>query len=132
MAIQSAAWRAEARERALAHFRLAWERAPEAGRAALLDAVERGGPGHRWETGVRACVLALLVQPALRPGEGVKAGAYRLFGCEVTDEFPATWDARALPATALLAAVGAPIVTPARPWSPRRWSWLARRLLAHM
>ena len=99
-------WRQRAREQAIAHFRQAWAMAPEAGRAALLEAAARDRVGHRWETGRRACGLALLVAPALRPGEAAKAGAYRLFGCEVTDDLPVTWDAAGVKAAELLAAVG--------------------------
>ena len=99
-------WRVAARERAIAQFRLAWERAPAAGRDALLRGAERGRVGHRWEDGTRACVLSLLAAPALRRGETPKAGAYRLFGCEVTDDFPVTWDAGGITLAELLASVG--------------------------
>lgn len=101
-------WREVARARACEQFQLAWERAPAAGRAALVEAAARGRVGHRWETGSRACVLALLVRPALRPGESPKAGAYRLFGCEVTEDFPVTWDGHGVQLTDLLASVGVP------------------------
>jgi hypothetical protein len=99
-------WRQEARERAIAQFCLAWERAPEAGREALVEAASRGRVGHRWDRGARACVLALLVRPALRPVESPKAGAYRLFGCDVTDDLPVTWDAGGVTLAELLAGVG--------------------------
>ena len=99
-------WRQAARERAAEQFRLAWERAPAAGRTALVEAAEAGRVGHRWETGSRACVLALLVMPALRPRETAKAGSYRLFGCEVTDDLPVTWDAGGVKVAELLASVG--------------------------
>ena len=99
-------WQAAARNRAIEHFRLAWERAPAGGRAALIEAAERNSVGHRWETGRRACVLALLVRPALRPAEKPKMAAYRLFGCEVTDDFPVTWDAAGVTLADLLASVG--------------------------
>ena len=102
----AADWRQAARERAVEQFRLAWERGPVAGRAALVEAAEDGRVGHRWETGSRACVLALLVAPALRPRETAKAGAYRLFGCEVTDDLPVTWDAGGVTVAELLASVG--------------------------
>jgi hypothetical protein len=106
MSESGSTWRDVARARATAQFRLAWERAPAAGRAALVAAAERDAVGHRWEAGRRACVLSLLVQPALRPHETAKAGAYRLFGCEVTDDFPVTWDAGGVTLAELLAAVG--------------------------
>jgi hypothetical protein len=99
-------WRTIARNRAIAQFQQAWAQSPAAGRTALIEAAHRDSIGHRWETGERACVLALLVRPALRPGELAKAGAYRMFGCEVTDEFPATWDAAGVTPTQLLASVG--------------------------
>lgn len=102
-------WRQAARERAAAQFRQAWERAPSGGRAALLDAAARGRVGHRWETGTRACVLALLVRPDLRPAETPKAAAYRLFGCEIADDFPVTWDAGGVTLDELLASVGVPV-----------------------
>jgi hypothetical protein len=105
----AAGWREAARERAIEQFRLAWSRAPAAGRARLVERALRGDVGHRWETGSRACVLALLVGPALRPRETAKAGAYRLFGCEVTDDFPVTWDAHGVSPAELLAAVGVPV-----------------------
>ena len=101
-------WRQVARERAVAQFRQAWDGAPPAGRAALVEAAARGRVDHRWESGRRACVLALLVGPALRPHETPKAAAYRLFGCEVTDDFPVTWDAGGVTLAELLAAVGVP------------------------
>lgn len=107
------AWREVARDQAIRQFRLAWERAPAAGREALIEAARRGRVGHRWETGARACVLALLVRPALREREPVKAGAYRMFGCEVTDDLPVTWDAGGVTIAELLAAVG--VQLPARP-----------------
>jgi hypothetical protein len=99
-------WQQAARERAIKHFRVAWDRAPAAGRQALVEAAVRGRIGHRWETGAHACVLALLVRPALREREPVKAGAYRMFGCEVTEDLPVTWDAHGISAAQLLAAVG--------------------------
>ncbi|MGH2587157.1 MAG: hypothetical protein ACRDJE_19765 [Dehalococcoidia bacterium] len=99
-------WQQRAREQAQEQFRLAWERAPASGREAFLEAVRRERVGHRWSTGAGACVLALLVRPALRPAESPKAVAYRMFGCEVTDDFPATWDAAGVTLTELLAAVG--------------------------
>lgn len=109
-------WRQAARERAVEQFRLAWERAPAAGRAALVETAARGGVGHRWETGARACVLALLVGPALRPHETAQAGAYRLFGCEVTDDFPVTWDGHGVTLVELLAAVGVELPDRRRGW----------------
>lgn len=102
-------WQERARERAIEQFRLAWGRAPAAGRAELVERARRGKVGHRWETGSRACVLALLVAPALRPRETAKAGAYRLFGCEVTDDFPVTWDGSGVSSLELLASVGVPL-----------------------
>ena len=114
----AADWRAVARERAIAQFRLAWERAPAAGRDALARAAARGRVGHRWEDGTRACVLSLLAAPALRLGETPKAGAYRLFGCEVTDDFPVTWDAGGVTLAELLGAVG--VHGPAGPKAPWR------------
>jgi hypothetical protein len=102
----TADWRTVARDRAIAQFRQAWERAPATGREALVEAALRDRIGHKWETGSRACVLALLARPALRPGELPKAGAYRLFGCEVTDDLPATWDGAGVTAAELLASVG--------------------------
>ena len=111
---QMSEWRQQARDDAVALFRLAWEWAPAAGRAGLVDAAMAGRVGHRWETGARACVLALLVKPALRPREPAKAGAYRLFGCEVTDELPATWDGGGVTLADLLAAVGVHLPTPAK------------------
>ena len=53
-------WRGLTRERALALFQTAWERAPAAGREAFVEAARREAVGHRWETGRHACVLALL------------------------------------------------------------------------
>lgn len=114
MRIAGEDWREAARERAVSHFRLAWERAPEAGRAALIDAAERGRVDHRWETGRWACVLALLVSPALRVRETPKAAAYRLFGCEVTDDFPVTWDAGGVTLAHLLGSVGVTVSGRAR------------------
>lgn len=108
-------WRTMARNRAIAQFQHAWAQSPVAGRAALIEAAQRDGIGHRWETGERACVLALLVRPALRPGELAKAGAYRMFGCEVTDEFPATWDAAGVTPAQLLASVGIQSAATPRP-----------------
>ena len=105
-------WRQQTREQAIAHFRQAWAMAPEAGRAALLAAAARGRVGHQWESGRRACVLALLAGPALRSSEPVKAGAYRLFGCEVTDDLPVTWDGGGVTLAELLESVGAQV--PAR------------------
>lgn len=99
-------WREEARARAVAQFRRAWDGAPAEGRETLLRAAERGRVEHRWETGRHACVLALLVTPVLRPHESPKAAAYRLFGCEVTDDFPVTWDAGGVTLAELLSAVG--------------------------
>lgn len=115
-------WRQTAREQAIARFRLAWERAPVAGRAALIERARHDRVGHRWETGARACVLALLVRPALRPGEAVKAGAYRLFGCEVTDDFPVTWDAGGVTLAELLASVGVTLPSDDRRVARRRWA----------
>ena len=99
-------WRGLTRERAIELFQTAWERAPGAGREAFIEAARREAVGHRWETGARACVLALLVAPALRTGEKPRAGAYRMFGCEVTDELPVTWDGLGVTLTELLASVG--------------------------
>ena len=113
-------WRQVARERATAHFQVAWQRAPAAGREALVTAAEHGRVGHRWETGARACVLALLVAPALRPRETAKAGAYRLFGCEVTDDLPATWDAGGVTLAEMLASVGVELSPTAPRWA-RAW-----------
>src|SRR5262249_8200609 len=98
-------WRGITRERAVALFQTAWERAPGAGRGAFVDGARREAVGHRWETGRHACVLALLVAPALRPGEKPKAGAYRMFGCDVTDDLPVTWDGLGVTLAELLAAV---------------------------
>ncbi|MFN8556839.1 MAG: hypothetical protein U0531_05630 [Dehalococcoidia bacterium] len=111
------AWRDEARQRAVAQFRAAWTLAPVAGRAAVADAAARGTIGHRWEIGRHACVLALLVGPVLRPGESPKAGAYRLFGCEITEDFPVTWDNAGVTAADLLGSVNAPA-------SPAAWRGL--------
>jgi hypothetical protein len=80
----------------------------------LLDAAARDGIGHRWDRGARACVLALLVRPALRPAETPKAAAYRLFGCEVTEDFPVTWDAEGISIAELLESVGARVPSPRR------------------
>ncbi len=68
-------------------------------------------------------MLALLVTPALKPGESVKAGAYRLFGWEVTEDFPATWDAGGVTLAELLAAVGVHLPDRAE---GRRVGWLRR------
>ena len=106
MANSMTPWQQLARERAIQQFRVAWERAPVAGRQALVEAADRDRVGHRWETGTHACVLALLVRPALREREPVKAGAYRMFGCEVTEDLPVTWDAHGISAAELLAGVG--------------------------
>ena len=106
MTSSAANWRQAARERAVEQFRLAWVRAPAAGRTALLEAAVAGRVGHRWETGSRACVLALVVAPALRPHELARGRAYRLFGCEVTDDLPVTWDAGGVTVAELLASVG--------------------------
>jgi hypothetical protein len=107
-------WQQLAREQAQEQFRLAWERAPAAGREAFLEAVRRERVGHRWSTGAGACVLALLVRPALRPAESPKAGAYRMFGCEVTEDLPVTWDAAGVTLTELLAAVGVHLPGPSK------------------
>jgi hypothetical protein len=117
-------WRAMARNRAIAQFQQAWAQSPAAGREALIEAAQRDGIGHRWEIGARACVLALLVRPALRPGELPKAGAYRMFGCEVTDEFPATWDAAGVTPAQLLASVGVQVSGDRRPSLAQRLSRL--------
>lgn len=118
-------WKIEARNRAVAQFRLAWQQAPPAGREALIRAAERGGVGHRWETGRRACVLALLVKPAVRPNEQPKTAAYRLFGCETTDDFPVTWDAAGVSLSELLESVGVRV--------ERQRSWAAlRRMLPRL
>ncbi|MGD9893325.1 MAG: hypothetical protein AB7R89_27315 [Dehalococcoidia bacterium] len=125
-------WRTMARNRAIVQFQQAWAQAPAAGREALIEATQRDGIGHRWETGERACVLALLVRPALRPGELAKAGAYRMFGCEVTDEFPATWDGAGVTPAQLLAAVGVQVPVVRRPSLAQRLSrLLPRRQSAH-
>lgn len=116
MSATTSGWREITRRHAIDQFRQAWERAPAAGRDALIEAVAAGGAGHRWENGSRACVLALLVGPLLRPGESPRAGAYRMFGCQVTDDFPVTWDAHGVSAAELLASVG--IAPPRR---SRRW-----------
>ena len=100
-------WRAHERARAATLFRTAWGLAPAEGREALLQAASRRRVGHRWTTGRGACVLALLAGPALRPTEMPRAGAYRLFGCEVVDDLPVTWDGRGVTLEELLAAVGA-------------------------
>lgn len=114
MAAHEANWQVTARQQAIDEFRIAWERAPAEGRELLIEAAKRSSAGHRWETGSRACVLALLVKPARRPSEKPKAAAYRLFGCEVTDDFPATWDAHGVTLTELLASVGVHIHAPKR------------------
>jgi len=101
-----AAWQRSARERAIEQFRNAWAGAPPAGREALVEAAARGRVGHKWETGRHACVLALLVRPALRPSETPKMAAYRWFGCEVTEDFPPTWDGLGVTLPELLASVG--------------------------
>jgi hypothetical protein len=125
-------WRTIARNRAIAQFQHAWAQSPAAGREALIEAAQRDGIGHKWETGERACVLALLVRPALRPGELAKAGAYRMFGCEVTDEFPATWDAAGVTPAQLLASVGVQPSVSGRPSLSRRLARLMpRRQPAH-
>jgi hypothetical protein len=62
-------------------------------------------------------VLALLVGPALRPAESPRAGAYRLFGCEVVDDLPATWDGGGITLVELLGAVGVTL-----PKRQRRWA----------
>ena len=95
----------------MARFRKAWEMAPREGRQLLIERAERDAVGHHWERGHRACVLALLAQPALRPSEPVKAGAYRLFGCDITDEFPVTWDGQGVTLFDLLASVGVQVQT---------------------
>jgi hypothetical protein len=114
MTSYEATWQDRARQQAIDEFRIAWERAPAEGRDLLVEAAARSSAGHRWETGSRACVLALLVKPARRPNEQPKAAAYRLFGCEVTDDFPATWDAHGVTLTELLASVGVHIDAPKR------------------
>jgi len=106
MAVETTVWLERARAQAIAEFQLAWERAPVAGRTALIAAAERGGVGHRWETGRHACVLALLVAPARKAKEQPKMAAYRIFGCEVTDDFPVTWDASGVTLMELLTSVG--------------------------
>lgn len=107
MTAMAAEWRARAREQALGQFRQAWDAAPAAGRQALLDAAAAGRVGHRWETGARACVLALLVRPLTRTGESPKTASYRFFGSEVTEDFPVTWDASGVTLDELLTAAGA-------------------------
>jgi hypothetical protein len=106
-------WRERERARTLTLFRAAWDGAPAGGRQALLAAAARDRVGHHWTSGRGACVLALLVQPALRPRESPKAAAYRFFGCEVTDNLPATWDADGVTLAELLESVGAAL--PAQP-----------------
>ena len=109
-------WRAHERARAVALFRTAWALAPAEGREALLHAAADRRVGHRWTTGRGACLLALLAGPALRPSEAPRAGAYRLFGCEVVDDLPVTWDGRGVTLEALLTAVGATnLLGPHRP-----------------
>ncbi len=121
-------WRTVARNRAVTQFQQAWEQAPPAGREALIAAAHDNDIGHRWETGARACVLALLVRPALRPGELPKAGAYRLFGCDVTEDFPATWDAAGVTPAQLLASVGIYLPDTRRPSLAQRLArWLPGR-----
>ncbi len=100
-------WRAHERARAVALFCSAWELAPTEGREALLQAAADRRVGHHWTTGRGPCLLALLAGPALRAGEAPRAGAYRLFGCEIVDDLPVTWDGRGVTLEALLAAVGA-------------------------
>ena len=124
MTATTSAWQDRAREHALRQFRDAWAAAPGAGRQALLDAVTSGRVGHRWETGSRACVLALLVGPLVRPRESPKTAAYRFFGSEVTEDFPVTWDASGVTVSDLLAAVGVSVPV------GRRDRHLKRRLLA--
>jgi hypothetical protein len=99
-------WRGRERARTLALFRTAWELAPPRGREAFVEAALEARVGHRWTTGRGACVLALLAGPALRPGEAARAGAYRLFGCEVVDDLPVTWDGGGVALAELLGAVG--------------------------
>ena len=118
-----ATWQARERARTLALFRSAWVMAPPAGRGALVDAAAGGRVGHRWKTGRGACVLALLVRPALRPGESPRAGAYRLFGCDVVDDLPVTWDGGGVTLSELLGAVG--VALPARLPLWTRWKALA-------
>lgn len=125
---QSATWQERQRARTIALFRSAWAMAPPAGRSALVDAAEAGRVGHRWRTGRGACVLALLVRPALRSGEAPRAGAYRLLGCEVTDDLPATWDGGGVTLTELLGAVGIALPPP-RPWWAR---WTALPVRSHL
>jgi hypothetical protein len=123
MVAQALTWQTRQRMRTVDLFRSAWAMAPPAGRTALVDAAARGRVGHRWTTGRRACVLALLVGPALRPRESPRAGAYRLFGCEVVDDLPVTWDGGGVTLAELLGAVG--ITLP-----ERRPLWSGRRLVS--
>ena len=109
MHVQASDWREWQRARTIALFRVAWEQSPASGRAALVEAAARDRVGHRWSSGRGACVLALLARPVLRSGESAKAAAYRLFGCEVTDDLPVTWDAGGITLAELLDAVGAPL-----------------------
>jgi len=111
-------WRGRERARTLTLFRTAWELAPPAGRTAFVEAAVAGRVGHRWTTRRGACVLALLAGPALRPGEPARAGAYRLFGCEVVDDLPVTWDGGGVALAELLGAVGVGI-----PERGRRGGW---------
>jgi hypothetical protein len=125
-------WRMVARNRAITQFQQAWGQAPPAGREALIEAALQDRIGHRWETGARACVLALLVRPALHPRELPKAGAYRMFGCEVTEDFPATWDAAGVTPAQLLASVGIHLPEMRRPALAQRLArWLPGRQPAH-
>ena len=124
-----ATWRARERARTLALFRTAWGLAPPAGRTALAEAAARGGVGHRWTTGRGACVLALLAGPALRPAEAPRAGAYRLFGCEVVDDLPVTWDGGGVTLAELLGAVGIALPTRAGRRNSQRGRPLVPRLL---
>jgi hypothetical protein len=96
-----------------------------AGRSALVDAATDGRVGHRWTTGRGACVLALLVGPSLRTRESARAGAYRLFGCEVVDDLPVTWDGGGVTLAELLGAVG--VTLPSRQSLWRRWMAPAAR-----
>ena len=121
MATDRNPWQQCARAEAVAYFRQAWALAPPAGREALVASAERDRVGHHWETGARACVLALLVRPALRPGERPKAGAYRLFGCDVTDDLPVTWDAGGVTLLEMLEAVDVrPLPRQQRGWARLR------------